>query len=93
MKVSEKRTQVYFPKELYDRLENEAKKENNSVASLIRKATEEYLSNKKKEVDWDNDPIWNLVGFAESKEGDWSERHDFYLYGLDKKRVRGKKWK
>lgn len=90
MKVSEKRTQVYFPKELYDSLKNEAKKENNSVASLIRKATKEYLSNKKKKVDWDNDPIWRLVGIAESKEGDWSERHDYYLYGLDKKKSKEK---
>ena len=44
----------------------------------------ELLIRKKKEgtsVLRDDDPIWNIVGRVESREGDLSEKHDQYLYG------------
>lgn len=86
MNVSEKRTQMYFSKKLYAQLENEARKENKSVAFVLREAAEEYLSRKNKTVDWENDPFLKLAGLGESKEGDWSERHDAYLYGASQKK-------
>lgn len=85
MKVSEKRTQMYFPKKLYAQLEVEARKEKKSVAFVLREAAAEYLSRKNKTVDWENDPFWKLAGLGESREGDWSEQHDTYLYGAGKK--------
>lgn len=80
MKVSEKRTQVYFPNKLYMQLEKEAKKRKRSVAALLREAAQSFLSADEKEINWDNDTLLKLVGVAKSREGDWAERHDEYLY-------------
>ncbi len=91
MKVSEKRTQMYFPKKLYAHLEAEAKKEEKSVASLVREAAEAYLAKKSAVVDWDNDPLWNLVGIVESDRDDGSINHDDTIYALDGIKRRRKK--
>ncbi len=88
MAVSEKRTQVYFPEDLYDRLKKRAKKEGKSVAAIIREASEEYLKEDEKEIDWENDPLFKLAGVFESEEGDLSINHDHYLYGAPKKKVK-----
>jgi len=82
--VSEKRTQVYFPKELFRRLEKKAKKESKSSAAVIREAVERYLE-QEREIDWDNDPIFKLAGIMDSGVGDLSVNHDHYLYGAPKK--------
>jgi predicted transcriptional regulator len=78
--VSEKRTQVYFPAELFRRLEKKAKKESKSSAAIIREAVERYLE-QEREIDWDNDPIFKLAGLGESGLGDLAAKHDAYLYG------------
>lgn len=78
--VSEKRTQVYFPKELFRRLEKKAKKESKSSAAVIREAVERYLE-QEREIDWDNDPIFKLAGLGDSGLGDLAAKHDEYLYG------------
>jgi predicted transcriptional regulator len=83
--VSEKRTQVYFPKDLYRRLEKKAKIESKSSAAVIREAVERYLT-EEREIDWENDPIFKLAGIMESGAGDLSVNHDHYLYGAPKKR-------
>jgi metal-responsive CopG/Arc/MetJ family transcriptional regulator len=84
--VSEKRTQVYFPMELYREIESSAKNESKSVASVIREAIEKYLS--EKEINWTNDPFLNIVGIANTGIGDASEKHDKYLYGKERKKVK-----
>ncbi len=84
--VSEKRTQVYFPDDLYRRIERQARSEDKSSAQVIREAVEKYLQGKNEEVDWDNDPLLKTVGIFESAQGDLSERHDDYLYGKRKAR-------
>ncbi len=81
MALTEKRTQVYFPEELYNKVERKAKKNSKSAAAIIREAVEEYLEKKEKEIDWDNDPIWKLVGIIESGVDDLSVNHDEYIYG------------
>lgn len=86
MNVSEKRTQMYFPKKLYAQLEHEARKEKKSVAFVLREAAVQYLERVNKEADWDNDPFLKLAELGESKEGNWSERHDVYLYGAAQKK-------
>ncbi len=89
--LSEKRTQVYFPVDLYRRIERKAKEESISSAAIIREAVEEYLKKEKeKEIDWENDSLFKAVGFFESESGDLSINHDAYLYGK-KKKVVGKK--
>ena len=87
MSIAEKRTQVYFPRELYSRVEKKAKKESKSSAAIIREAVKKYLSKEKNtEIDWENDPFLKLVGIASSGIGDLSENHDYYLYGMKKKK-------
>ncbi len=88
MAVAEKRTQVYFPEELYKRLKKRAKKEGKSVAALIREASEEYLKEEEKEIDWENDPFFKAAGIFSSKDGDLSINHDHYLYGAPKKKFK-----
>jgi len=80
-KVSEKRTQVYFPGEVYRRIEKQAKDEDKSSAQIIREAVEKFLEEKSRVVDWQNDPLFQAVGILESEAGDLSENHDAYIYG------------
>jgi predicted DNA-binding protein len=84
MSVAEKRTQVYFPMELYRKVERIAKEESKSVASIVREAVDEYLK-KREAIDWENDAFFNIVGIMESGKGDLAENHDKYLYGGGRK--------
>ncbi len=79
-----KRTQLYFPEELLQKVKEEAEKEGVSMAEVVRVAVMEYLERKKR-VDWDKDPVWSLIGKAESTWGDLSSRHDYYLYKVEGK--------
>lgn len=81
--VSEKRTQVYFPRKLYAEVQKRAKAESKSMAEIVREAVEKYLSEKK--IDWENDPIFKLEGICDSDVEDLSINHDYYLYGGKKK--------
>lgn len=83
MSIAEKRTQVYFPNELYRKIERIARHESKSVASIIRKAVERYLK-EQNDIDWENDPIFKAVGIMDSGMSDLSENHDKYLYGKQK---------
>jgi len=65
MAVAEKRTQVYFPMKLYQRIERKAKKESKSMAAVVREAVEKYTK-EEEEIDWENDPIFKLAGIAHS---------------------------
>ena len=87
--LSEKRTQVYFPKDLYRRIEKKARKESISSAAVIREAVTQYLK-EEPAIDWENDPIFKAAGFFESEDGDLSINHDHYLYGAEKRSI-GKK--
>lgn len=79
--VSEKRTQVYFPNEVYRKIEKQARAEDKSSAQIIREAVEKFLADKNTAIDWQNDPLFQAVGILESKAGDLSENHDTYIYG------------
>ncbi len=88
MAVSEKRTQVYFPLELYKKVERRAKRESKSMASVVREAVAKYIEGEEeKEIDWENDPFFKAVGFIKSGVTDLSVNHDYYLYGAKKKSV------
>ncbi|GER92404.1 hypothetical protein A45J_0120 [hot springs metagenome] len=78
-----KRTQVYFPMELYRKVEKKAKRESRSSAAIIREAVAQYLEKEEeKEIDWENDPIFKLVGIIKDGPTDLSVNHDYYLYGM-----------
>jgi metal-responsive CopG/Arc/MetJ family transcriptional regulator len=82
--VSEKRTQVYFPHEVYRKIEKQAQEEDKSSAQIIREAVEKFLDDKNRAIDWQGDPLFKAVGILESKAGDLSENHDTYIYGRRK---------
>lgn len=84
--VSEKRTQVYFPNEVYRKIEKQAREEDKSSARIIREAVEKYLAEKAGSIDWENDPLFQAVGILESEAGDLSENHDAYIYGKKKRK-------
>ena len=81
MAVSEVRTQIYLPKQLYQRLKRLAERRKVSQAAIVRDALEAHLKQELPASAWENDPIWNIVGAFASREGDLSVRHDDYLYG------------
>lgn len=88
MSIAEKRTQVYFPFEMYKRIAKKAKKESKSVASVVREAVEKYVKEEDETIDWENDPFFKIVGIANSGIKDLSVNHDKYLYG---KKAHGKR--
>ncbi len=90
MAIAEKRTQVYFPMDLYRKVEKKAKKESKSMAAVVREAVDKYTKNEEDVIDWENDPLSKAVGIMKSGLGDLSVNHDYYLYGMKKKKT-GKK--
>ena len=75
-----KRTQMYFPEDLFSELKQRAEQEHVSISDLVRNAVREFLS-KEKEKNWVDDPLWNMLGAGSSNIGDLSSSHDDYLYG------------
>lgn len=88
MPVSEVRTQIYLPKQLYQRLKRVAERRKVSKAAVVRQALEQHLKEDRAASPWENDPIWNIVGGGKSTKGDLSVRHDDYLYGPISKRAK-----
>jgi hypothetical protein len=84
------RTQVYLPRGVYSQLQKRARKQKSTLAIQIREALETYLES----ADTDegpilraDDPIFDMIGMAHSKEGDLSVNHDYYLYGAPKREI------
>jgi metal-responsive CopG/Arc/MetJ family transcriptional regulator len=75
-----KRTQMYFPEDLLDELRRKADKEKTSLSHLVRSAVLELIK-KDKLQNWDNDPLWSMIGSSQSSDEDLSINHDTYLYG------------
>ena len=81
MATTLKRTQMYFPEEMLQQVRQIADSEHTTIAAVVRNAVGEFLK-KKKEIDWDNDPLLSIVEQAEgSGRSDVSVNHDAYLYG------------
>ena len=81
MSVAEKRTQLYFPRVVFQALERLAAQERCSVAELVRRAVRTFLQTRRVRIDWKRDPIWKVVGLFDSGDRDLSIHHDAYLYG------------
>ncbi len=83
------RTQVYLPREMYDRLQRRAGKHDLTLAVQIREALEDYLERVESQVDdgilHADDPIFQMIGMFDSGLGDLSVNHDHYLYGFPKR--------
>jgi len=78
--MASKRVQMYFPEDLFQRLTKTAKQEKLPVAAVVREAVLNFLQRREEKRDWENDPIWDIIGAGESKDGDLSVNHDVYLY-------------
>lgn len=83
MATTLKRTQMYFPEELLQQVRQIADSEHTTIAEVVRNAVGEFLDKKKKkQIDWDNDPLWDMLKQTEgSGKSDGSVNHDLYLYG------------
>jgi len=78
-----KRTQMYLPEDVLNRLKRKSKKEKTTVSGIVRDALAEYLA-KEETKDWQNDALWEIVGGASSGKKDLAAKHDEYLYGKQK---------
>jgi hypothetical protein len=78
-----KRTQMCFPEDLLNALRRKADREKTTVSHIVRSAVAEVVK-KDKAKDWENDPLWSMVGSSRSKARDLSVNHDAYLYGKAK---------
>jgi len=83
------RTQVYLPREMYDRLQRRAGKHDLTLAVQIREALEDYLERVESQADdgilHADDPIFQMIGMFDSGLGDLAVNHDHYLYGFPKR--------
>jgi hypothetical protein len=83
------RTQVYLPREVYEKLRQRAEKHKLTLALQIRAALEDYLDRVEAEDDdgilHADDPIFKMIGMYSSGVTDASVNHDYYLYGAPKR--------
>ena len=75
-----KRTQMYFPEGLLNELRKKAEREKTTLSHLVRGAVVDLI-NRDKEKNWEDDPLWSMVGSSRSRAKDLSVNHDAYLYG------------
>jgi hypothetical protein len=83
------RFQVYLPRSIYERLQKRAAQHDLTLATQVRAALDDYLVRTDSQGDdgvlHADDPIFQMIGAASSKEGDLSVNHDHYLYGWPKR--------
>jgi hypothetical protein len=75
-----KRTQMYLPEDLLTELKRKAGREKTTVSHIVRSAVSEVVK-KGKAKDWENDPLWSMVGSSTLRDKDLAVNHDVYLYG------------
>jgi hypothetical protein len=77
------RTQIYLPRDVYDRLRQRSEREHVTMAEQIRDALATHLADASPGGALrPDDPLWTLVGAGEGPT-DASEAHDSYLHGLN----------
>lgn len=80
------RTQVYLPRDIYDKLQERAEDQGITMAHQIREALEDYVAKIELEEEDDgilhaDDPIFQMAGIGDSGLGDLVLNLDEYLYG------------
>ena len=78
-------TNLYFPRGQYASMKQIAKKLGISIAEYVRQVLHRDIEFRAKQIDWENDPLWDIIGVGETKETDISVNHDHYLYGWPKR--------
>ena len=56
----------------------------------FRKHIKKQSAKSRREIDWEHDPLWDIIGTGTGKETDIAENHDHYLYGWPKKKEKQK---
>jgi len=81
------RTQIYLPRDMYDKLRQRSQREGIAMAEQIRLALGVYLADATASEGMlrPDDPLWELVGLGEGP-ADASREHDRYIYGWEKPR-------
>lgn len=81
--VTGHRTQIYLPESLHRNIKEKARKEDVSMAQVIRKIIEKEMQTEKSNKDKNKEKGWNklfaMAGIAKSSIRDFSIRHDEYL--------------
>lgn len=77
-RVSDRRTQVYLPEELYQMVVEKAAQRGVSMAQVIREAVEKIEPREEVKAR-KNDPIWDLVGMIKGEPADFSSNTRGYL--------------
>jgi hypothetical protein len=75
------RTQIYVPKDLYQRIQLKAEQANKPAAQLVRELLEEGLRRRQRETA--GDALLRLARIGGKGPADLSSRIDDYLYGED----------
>ncbi len=90
-----RRTQIYLPEDLYEKLRRVSYEQKKSIAGVVREALAEYLAPEKakaqaiteaeekrlSEEELKNHPLYRIIGMCSSGIGDGAEKHDPYIYG------------
>jgi len=86
-KNSSVRLQAYFSLSLYQRVQEQARRQGSSIAQLMREAVEQYLATLEQEVAVPTDPLWRIPALAAQYPGsglaDAAVGHDDYLYSRE----------
>lgn len=81
MILTEKRTQLYLPIDLYRAVQQAAKARGLSLAALARQALEQYLGHMtKRRTNWATDPLHRLGGCIKNGPRDLSTSVDEEIY-------------
>ena len=78
-------TNLYFPKEQYANMKQIARRLRISIAEYVRRVLDKDIKARTKQINWENDSLWNIIGIAHGKDTDISVNHDYYLYGGKKR--------
>lgn len=76
------RTQIYLSSQQHEQLKQRGEASHKTMASLVREAVDQYLAEEQTPAPFPaDDPLFDLIGIAQSGPTDVSENHDTYLYG------------
>lgn len=79
-------TKISLSKKQYDLLKKLANELQSSLSKIVQQALDKYFEPEEpSQIFTDDDPLWHIVGAAESDITDGSINHDHYIYGTPKR--------
>lgn len=75
------RTNIYFPRDVHQKLQQVANKEGVSMAELVREFVEHELDKEIKKEPAAATLLRMAANAGSSSVGDLAKKHDYYLYG------------